>query len=735
MRQPLPGELTETIEVVPKRNLALARWQPNVGDETLDLLDRLSKLDDADKETVRREAISVLSRCLPPSPDQIQDTGLVIGFVQSGKTVSFTTLASLAHDNGYRLVIIITGLTTKLFEQSVKRLKHDLALPNRKWRFLENPQPTPETRDKISRDMSPTESAEAPRKTVLIAVMKNTRHLRSLIELLSAFDLARCPALVIDDEADQASLNNRVNQDDESATYRRLMGLRDCLPHHTYIQYTATPQALLLIDAIDTLSPSFVELLSPGKAYTGGHQFFEENALYCRIPPDEVPTRTHHLDEPPQSLLQAMRVFFIGVAAAMCQDGSASPPDNRSMMVHPAKEILQHGNYVLWVKGARKRWLQELGLSASDPDRDDLLEDFRAAYGMLVPTTDDLPPFDELLTWLPCALRDTIITEVNTSGGKTPAITWEEDYAHILVGGDVLSRGYTVEGLTVSYMPRSRGVGNADTIQQRARWFGYKADYLGYCRVYLTDRMRDDYVSFLEHERDVRERLSEFRLTGRPLSEWRRAFFLDASLQPTRRSVISNGYVRGTNAEKWFAPRAPHFRREDVLTNRRALGAFLSRYRFRLDEDHRGKTPDQRSLVSKDVPLMDAYERLLTELRYTKPGDSQRLTGLLLQIGSYLEGHPDAVCTVYQMRQGDIRRRRVDHNDEVEQLFQGPQPEATGADYEGDRSIKGEGATIQIHRLNVLDESGSRVIAADIPAVAVWLPRAFGKDWYVQVPK
>ena len=91
------------------------------------------------------------------------------------------------------------------------------------------------------------------RQTALITVLKNTTHLRNLIGVLRQLNLETFPALVIDDEADQAGLNTRVVQGGQSTTYQRLVALRQCLPHHTYLQYTATPQAPLLINLIDVL--------------------------------------------------------------------------------------------------------------------------------------------------------------------------------------------------------------------------------------------------------------------------------------------------------------------------------------------------------------------------------------------------------------------------------------------------------------------------------------------------
>ena len=95
-----------------------------------------------------------------------------------------------------------------------------------------------------------------------------------------------------------------------------------------------------------------------------------------------------------------------------------------------------------------------------------------------MPLTLHVPSWDETLARLPREIRRVVITEVNARRGETPKVNWREHYAHILVGGQTLDRGFTVEGLTVTYMPRSLGSRNIDTIQQRARFFGYKESYL-----------------------------------------------------------------------------------------------------------------------------------------------------------------------------------------------------------------------------------------------------------------
>ena len=148
-------------------------------------------------------------------------------------------------------------------------------------------------------------------KTVLITVMKQYQNLDHLIDLARALNLRGVSALIIDDEADQASLNNEVSAGTQSSTYQRILDLRLLLPSHTLLQYTATPQAPLLINIIDTLSPNFVEVLEPGADYTGGQRFFGDQQLVRIIPTAQVPTRTNQLQAPPDTLLEALRIFLL----------------------------------------------------------------------------------------------------------------------------------------------------------------------------------------------------------------------------------------------------------------------------------------------------------------------------------------------------------------------------------------------------------------------------------------
>lgn len=729
---------SETVEIVLHDQDQPVCWTPAEGEETLKLLDHLN-FSDNDRETVKREAVAVLAQCVPPTIATGAETGLVIGYIQSGKTTSFTTVAALARDNGYRLIIVIAGITINLFSQSNERLEKDLRLKqrmDRHWQFLQNPRARSDIKQQIATALQRNAALPGTTpKTVLITVMKNGTHLTNLIKLLSDLPLAGVPTLVIDDEADQASLNNLVNKEKESPTYRRIVQIRQLLPHHTFLQYTATPQAPLLINIIDMLSPNFAALLTPGPTYTGGKIFFEKDLrLIRRIRAGEIPSKDQELTEPPDSLLEAMRIFFLGVAAGV---RSGEEGKNRSMMVHPSKETMQHANYGQWVRSIQQHWASTLQMPEANLDRKELIEDFKQAYDDLFGTVENLPSFDDLLVYLPSAVNDTIVTTVNAAAGQTPQPDWRQIYAHIVVGGEVLNRGYTIEGLTVTYMPRSKGVGNADTIQQRARWFGYKAGYLGYCRVYLTDEQRKLYEDYVSHEEDVRNQLRKHAETGKPLREWRRVLELTPDLKPTRHNVLANEYIRGNYSSDWFEQCAPHDSFAAIEFNRNLVDEFFAKLSFEPDKEHPSQTSMQEHLVASNIGLELAYREFLTKFMMTRPEDSHRFQGLLLQLRKYLEQPLDGkcYCTIYQMSKGQSRRRTVNENTNEISLLQGRSSAKTGEHYLGDRQIRdNQGVTIQVHRLIILNKD-KEVITADVPTIAVSLPQEMSTGWIVQTDK
>lgn len=739
---------TEVVEIIGEMGVKTnGSWQPIEGETVRDLEDQIlrtrteSRIQEGEWKTIKTEAISVLSKCVPPTAPPRQETGLVVGYVQSGKTLSFTAVAALARDNGYQMVIVIAGTSVNLRDQSTQRLEKDLdlrTLLDRKWMHFTSDEFNEEDHVKIGNALASWQDSRTSqwnRKTVLITAMKQHRHLDKLAHVLSKLnsrlDLSEVPTLVIDDEADQASLNTKVRRGETSTTYQRILSLREYLPHHTFLQYTATPQALLLINLIDVLSPKFAEVLTPGSKYTGGKEFFQDAPNQIRtIPDNEIPTRNDPLDAPPESLLEAMRIFFLGVAAGIILDNGTGC---RSMMVHPSHKTIGHEHYHKWIKRVIRNWEKILEQKEGyEKDYQDLLEQFKDSYSSLQSSVVKLPSFEVLSAQLLPAILDVQPHEVNSVRGKTPSIPWHHGYAHILVGGQAMDRGFTVEGLTVTYMPRGRGLGNADTIQQRARFFGYKEDVFGYCRVFLEDDVRDAYKHYVTHEQHVRKCLIEHGRTGKPLNEWKRAFFLDSKLKPTRQNVLDIEYTRVKSRSQWYEPKAPHDSIEAINTNNAIVEKFCKKLSFRDDKGHPKRTIPQIHHEAPNVPLKDAYEELLVPFQFTRSIDSQKFTGVFLLIDAYLESYPDASCTIFRMSRGSLRDRSLDDkNDEIPLLFQGRNPDSGPVIYPGDKSKKApKHVTVQIHNLRVTRKNGD--IFENVPALAIWLPKDISPDWLVQ---
>ena len=196
------------------RETLLGNWTPAVGKETSEYLEHL-KIDRPNRDRLSSSARQILSHCVSPNMSNGSTTGLVVGHIQSGKTRSFTTVITLARDNGYRMIVVITGMSKTLNRQSADRIRSDLRLEtprDRKWLHFNNPRVDSDYR-KIRATLANWNDANvgADRaKTVLITVMKNHTHLQHLTEVMQKLSLENVPCLVIDDEGDQASLNTLV---------------------------------------------------------------------------------------------------------------------------------------------------------------------------------------------------------------------------------------------------------------------------------------------------------------------------------------------------------------------------------------------------------------------------------------------------------------------------------------------------------------------------------------------
>jgi hypothetical protein len=249
-------------------------------------------------------------------------TGLALGYVQSGKTTAMTALMAAAADEGYRLIVAFLGSTNLLLDQNSSRIHAALAIDARsdyKWVSLRNPRGAAgarELKDWLGRG-----------RIVVLTVLKHAKRIDNLAGVVRSAVGPDVRVLIVDDEADQASLNTQAGSATESSTYAAIRRLRDSLPPHLYVQYTATPYAPLLLDPADHLLPSFVTFLHPGRGYTGGREFFVDHApqVIRPIPSLDEQTPKKLPTELPKSLMGALANYAVG-AAILMESKSAAPP-------------------------------------------------------------------------------------------------------------------------------------------------------------------------------------------------------------------------------------------------------------------------------------------------------------------------------------------------------------------------------------------------------------------------
>lgn len=729
-------------------------WEPAAGEETQNFFDRKHGKDGIPKDALHFvvfEAQQILGRCVDPAKPPASSTGLVVGYVQSGKTLSFTTLSALAHDNGFGLIILIAGTKDNLREQTRERVRDDLGIGGatalRPWVTLNNPAPGTGEASLLSNTVKNWANSAIPKrhkKVCLVTVLKQHQRLGNLHDCLEALNLKNVPTLLIDDEADQASPNTfaaknlATGADRSSTTYREILRIKNVLPFHTYVQYTATPQANLLMALQDALSPEFAELVSPGAGYVGGKSFFAGGANHFvhNIPPAEAAATLANSPAPPQTLVRALTVYLLGACALEAANSVAI----RTMMVHPAQQTQPHKDYLAWLGELLASWRS----MADDPNLADALKSlFRPGYVELEKTVSDLPSFQTLMAQLRQVLHLVQLRDVNsTPSGRAP-VDWTACPYWILVGGAKLDRGFTVEGLTVTYMPRGLGDGSADSIQQRARFCGYKQRYLGYCRIYLEVDVRRAFEEYVVHEEEIHQSLEETR--GKPLQHWVRAFVLHASMHPTRRNVIGVP-LKELSTDSWIHPKAAH---RDVTRNqpifREFLDALTASYTGRAAQelnptryiDKRVSSP--RNIVYEAVPIEFVLENFMKRIdfrdeddAFTRAGSVLALTKLMLDAES--NGHT-ALMDVFVMAEGQSQQRSRDHGDVINQVFQGHSPKTSDREkmnYGGDRDFCSDvRTTLQVRRFNI-NADGVLSEVKDVPWFAVHIPGPLRKRHLLQ---
>ncbi|MDP7194665.1 MAG: Z1 domain-containing protein, partial [SAR202 cluster bacterium] len=540
-------------------NNNLKKWEPNrEGPRFKDWIE-IKKKDsfDVDEKEISDQTSSILSKCINPNQYKevnLESAGLVIGQIQSGKTLSMTSVAAMAKDNGFGIVIVMSGAVTPLSFQTAERIADELR-GRRIIKIINNPkdswgeQDTNKVRNLIE-NYKDKSIPEDRKKTLLIISHKNPAKIRKLTGVFTneKNQIHNIPTLIIDDECDHHSLNSKDYQNDitrltekqkskikeiykinvgdtwesiaetyginsdylkeinnidnealpqpdtyillqeiETATFSEINDLRSVFSFHSYLGYTATPQALTVIDQINNLKPLFVHQLPPGKNYTGLNFFFpqkkeafaHENSFHINDIEENLNDIISN-NSRPDSLTEAVHTFIIGVACGLLNNEDDIEHNNRSMIIHPHNETNAHIKFMTYTKGILNDLKYGLAANQKDAAYIDALSALKKSFTSFKKknSPENLPEFnEEFLKYVKLAIKETWLIEFNARVGRIEEIKWKEIYSAILIGGVGLERGYTVKGLTVSYLSRNVGGKQQDTLLQRARFFGYHIEY------------------------------------------------------------------------------------------------------------------------------------------------------------------------------------------------------------------------------------------------------------------
>ena len=523
------------------------------GGEFLDFVER-QNLSEESKKYLVETSKKIMTRTELLANNESQNCQIVIGEVQSGKTMSFTALTALAHENGFPLVVVLAGTKDNLLKQTAERLKNDLqtfgnggANP---WQLIvlgKKAKTHEENVKTLKKTLEVWKDKEAPnqfKSTVIIVALKNRTRIDSIDKLIkdtkAVLDLNNLPVLIIDDEIDEAGLNLQPNDPEGSAVYAAINRLRGNLRRHSYVGYTATPQGPLVIRIQDSLSPKYVTLMKSGSGYLGGEELFLRNdsKFVKTIPENErnvIITSTFG-SLPPKSLKEALAYYLL----ALCIAQNRNNPRPISMLIHPSVKKDDHKLYLSWVEDLLEHWKDKLKHTEESIFETEL-KNFSPAELELRETVDLPNDWDlrETLKALRFWINKIEVRIINSDKNDIDADEWRSKSGWILVGGSKLSRGYTIENLAVTYMPRNLGNRQVDVIQQRGRFFGYKRKYKDLLRGWFFDDGKNAYIDYVHHEKIMRQEMEKVDNSDGLLKDWRRKFLLDSSYSLVRNKIIS----------------------------------------------------------------------------------------------------------------------------------------------------------------------------------------------------
>ncbi len=515
----------------------------------------------------------------PQRQGQWRRTGLVVGQVQSGKTGNYIALACKAADAGYKLIVVLAGSWNNLRSQTQLRIDEGLLGFDTQYQTRYDEErassrigvgempgavrlkvaslTTSAERGDFRRTIAANMALPIGDYPVVLVVKKNRSILNNLRKWIVEVQgepvgtdgekiVRDVPLLVIDDEADNASINTRDANTEPSAVNRAIRDLMNSFDRRAYVGYTATPFANIYIKpsdgsdrfGFDIFPDSFIENLTAPSNYFGPERVFglrtedpDEDDIEALpvfrtvndhttwmpdihrkdwIPPDSLPL----------SLRTAVESFILTCAARRARN-----------QVNAHNSMLIHVTRFQQVQNRVKEQVEDLVRLLHDSIRDIYGSSSGTVIARLrqlweqdyVPTMSQFPAdglrpasWEQVREELRPALAKIVVRAVN--GSSADALEYYENrrtgLSVIAVGGDKLSRGLTLEGLSVSYYLRSSKA--YDTLLQMGRWFGYRPGYEDLCRLNTTRALGAAYAEITAADDELRrdfEEMSVLRAT------------------------------------------------------------------------------------------------------------------------------------------------------------------------------------------------------------------------------
>ena len=513
----------------------------------------------------------ILARCANPKTTALTEKkkGLVVGDVQSGKTANYLGLINMAYDYGYRIVVLLAGTTNSLREQTQKRT--DSGVIGAKSDSIGN------TIEFLGVGLNTNEHFAVPftnqvndfkkfvqknlnvaiadiNKPVVLVVKKIKSVLESVAERpqseLSEKGLDCRSILIIDDEADNASITTSKDPEKPTTINRCIRDIFNKFPIASYVGYTATPFANIFINPyddesyLDLFPTDFIAQLHAPSTYFGGRLVFPNNdtrSKYVRLISENEPNflpvvHDKYIPYPAMadSLKEAINSFVIcNVIRTLRGHGLK----HRSMMINITRfndtQALVWERVTEYLEALRNaiEQLSDMPLTLFCKNRycralyelyhnDDFFKEIREGNPDI--GTDPVA-WEAIQQGLYEEIKKFIVVVINSRNGQMNNIDpsgrkkrfdyddkKDEGARVIAIGGMVLSRGLTLEGLMTSYY--SRNAGAYDTLLQMCRWFGYRPKYMDLCRIYLTQVSIDQFDAVLTATEDLKEQFSEMKL-------------------------------------------------------------------------------------------------------------------------------------------------------------------------------------------------------------------------------